>query len=789
MRSTPAFVPTIVLALSCAVAVSALTARADEEDDSGKNGLFRHYGFSGLVISKLNDGCSCLTAGDVDGDGKDDLVVVNNARARINLFLNRGEPGAGVWSEGEPESVNDLPDEAFFARENYPVEEKVTSIAIADLNGDKTGDLLYLGDSNKVSVAWREKDGRYRRVVRFAVEQPSPVSEALRAADLNGDGKTDFVVLGKENTYLFLQGDGDKFLEKITLANATKDVGGFAVVDLNGDRALDLLYATGSGEWPFRHRLGLGAARFGPEVGSRFAEIRNYCAADVDGDGSCDVLAIRKLSGRLSLLRLTDQPPADADKLELSALRAIAYAPSKDADKRDETLADLDGDGQPELIVSEPSAARIVVHRDLLGGARCASDAYPAFVGAARPRAADLDGDGRVEIVMAAVDEGAIGVAKVDEHGKLAFPASIPIPEGKKLLALDAADTDGDKHAEIWLAVADKEKKGGKVGRQLVQLGKDGAVARSFDLPECKSDPTDLWLVDLDRDGKQDAILFLGREVPKVLLARGDKFEDAKADQVPNLGILNGLARRQLAYGDIDGDGKNELLAPGPNFARAFWLSVENGKVVPQVVGQFNLDSPTAEVTAVGFADLDGEPGAEIVVVDKPSDSARVLKRGDGAAREIAKVDLPIPAASGILVGDLDKNGRQDLLFTTPSVVGAVQNGGRDPTLVVVADFEAPVKEAYLDAIEVGDLNSDGEPDIAIAEVNHHLIEVVAAHKNGLEHALKWPVYEQRIFERGERGDHEPREIVIRDVTGDGRADIAILVHDRLIVYPQEKSE
>ncbi len=776
--------PTAVIAL-----VAALLVASDDEDDSGKNGLYKTYGFSGMIISKLNDGCSCLPAGDVDGDGKDDLVVVNNARARIDLFLNRGEKGAGAWSEGEADSVNDLADETFFARENYPVEEKVSAVAIADVNGDKIGDLLFLGDSNRVSVAYREKDGRYRRAVRLDVDKPSGVSEALRVADLNGDGKPDLVVLGKENTYLFLQADGDRFPDRVTLANATKDVGGFSVVDLNGDHLVDLLYASGSSETPFRWRLGLGGARFGPEIGSRFAEIRNYTTADVDGDGAADVLAVRKLSGRLSLLRLGDPPAGANDRLQLSALRAIAYAPQKDVDKRDETLADLDGDGQPELIVAEPSAARIVVYHDLLGGTRCDSEAFPAFVGAAHPRAADLDGDGRPEVVMAAVDEGAIGIAKVDEHGKLSFPASVAIPDGKKLLALDACDTDGDKRAEIWLAVADKEKKGGKLARQLVRLGDGGVVAASFELPECKSDPNDLWLVDLDRDGKQDAILFLGREVPKILLARGDKFEDAKADQVPNLGILNGVAKKALAYGDVDGDGKNELLAPGPNFARAFWLKSENNKVVPQVVGQFNLDSPNAEVTAVGFADLDGEPGPEIVVVDKPSDSARVLKQvTGGAAREIAKIELPITQPNGILAADLDGNRRTDLLFTTQTVVGAVQNGGRDSTLQVVADFEAPVKEAFLNALEVGDVNTDGEPDVVIAEIHHHLIEVVAAHKTSLEHAVKWPVFEQRIFERGDRGDNEPRELLVRDVTGDGRADIAILVHDRLIVYPQEKA-
>ncbi len=49
-----------------------------------------------------------------------------------------------------------------------------------------------------------------------------------------------------------------------------------------------------------------------------------------------------------------------------------------------------------------------------------------------------------------------------------------------------------------------------------------------------------------------------------------------------------------------------------------------------------------------------------------------------------------------------------------------------------------------------------------------------------------------RIFETdphyfgNQGGGREPRECVIADVTGDGKPDIVLLVHDRVLVYPQE---
>ena len=59
-----------------------------------------------------------------------------------------------------------------------------------------------------------------------------------------------------------------------------------------------------------------------------------------------------------------------------------------------------------------------------------------------------------------------------------------------------------------------------------------------------------------------------------------------------------------------------------------------------------------------------------------------------------------------------------------------------------------------------------------------------AGHK--LVPANRWQVFEERTF-RGRRSDfREPREAAVADVTGDGKNDLIIIVHDRVIVYPQE---
>jgi hypothetical protein len=46
---------------------------------------------------------------------------------------------------------------------------------------------------------------------------------------------------------------------------------------------------------------------------------------------------------------------------------------------------------------------------------------------------------------------------------------------------------------------------------------------------------------------------------------------------------------------------------------------------------------------------------------------------------------------------------------------------------------------------------------------------------------------EDSDFNEGRRrGGGQPQAAVIGDVTGDGRNDLVLLVHDRIVIYPQE---
>ena len=101
--------------------------------------------------------------------------------------------------------------------------------------------------------------------------------------------------------------------------------------------------------------------------------------------------------------------------------------------------------------------------------------------------------------------------------------------------------------------------------------------------------------------------------------------------------------------------------------------------------------------------------------------------------------------------------------------------------------YETPIKDGYLNAVVSGDLDNDGRKDLVFMETaKNHLDLVIFDANHKLIPADRWQVFEQKTF-RG-RGSEiaEPREALVADLTGDGKNDLAVVVHDRILVYPQE---
>src|SRR5579871_1598796 len=93
---------------------------------SAESTNLNRFGFMGPEVFPIDNQISQLRVADLDGDGLNDLVVVNNARSKINLLYNQtGATNLGKFprATSKPE-LNELPPDARFGIESIASEKR-----------------------------------------------------------------------------------------------------------------------------------------------------------------------------------------------------------------------------------------------------------------------------------------------------------------------------------------------------------------------------------------------------------------------------------------------------------------------------------------------------------------------------------------------------------------------------------------------------------------------------------------------------------------------------------------
>jgi len=91
--------------------------------------------------------------------------------------------------------------------------------------------------------------------------------------------------------------------------------------------------------------------------------------------------------------------------------------------------------------------------------------------------------------------------------------------------------------------------------------------------------------------------------------------------------------------------------------------------------------------------------------------------------------------------------------------------------------------------VVAGDLTGDGNVELVTLDPDGSVVEILARDETAKAWTsrLHFKVFETDEHFQGRRGESlEPREAIVADVTGDGKKDLLLLVHDRVLVYPQK---
>jgi hypothetical protein len=313
------------------------------------NGTLNPFGGVNAINLAGSTGATSLSVGDLNRDGRADLVVGRDREASL-VFFNTG---------------TELP----FSAIGQTLEAGVSTVALGDLNNDGQLDIV-LGRSNQPTLPFRVYYTTPGLLTSDDPPLPSSINSvtALALVDANQDGRLDIVAGTNQGTQLFLNTLGrpglissfrGSFASGIRLDAATDRTSAIAVGDVNGDGRADLIL----GRYDRPTQILFNTTLTNPTLASPFVnsqivstpvagdQVRSVALADVNNDGRLDLL-VGSTTQPLSLF--LNSGASATPFLNPVTRAAILIDPGSAANASVLAVGDLNNDGRPDVAIGSP---------------------------------------------------------------------------------------------------------------------------------------------------------------------------------------------------------------------------------------------------------------------------------------------------------------------------------------------------------------------------------------------------------------------------------------------------
>jgi hypothetical protein len=328
---------------------------------------------------------------------------------------------------------------------------------------------------------------------------------------------------------------------------------------------------------------------------------------------------------------------------------------------------------------------------------------------------------------------------------------------GHVALSMTASDLNGDGRPDLAAASPDAN------AVSVLTRRSDGSFEAVQNYRTGRS-PFSVASSDLNVDGALDlATANLSADTVSVLVNKGDGSFEPKRD------YATGDEPWVVAVGDLNGDGKQDLATANHASRGTVSVLVNRGDGSFQPKRDYVTGSEPREVT---IGDLNGDGKPDLATANHDASSVSVLmNNGDGTfrmRRDLATGYGPVSVA----IGDVNGDGTADLVVTsvviahadtvTVSVFSNRGDGSFRSRINYRAGRYPNSPEYYPDAVALGDLNGDGNPDLAIVNSEEDFVWVLANRGDGsFRPKLNY------------RTAHTPSAVEIHDLDSDGKLDLS----------------
>ena len=735
--------------------------------------------FSEPEILKLGWNTHSPRCADFNDDGRPDIVLVNQDRSRIEFLLQNAD---GV-KEGRPEGSsrrdlwNPLLERSRFEKQPLVVGSNVYALAVGDFNGDRRPDIAYTTEEKTLVLRVHGRtmsDWSQKR--EFMLDSVVNDGDSLITADLNGDGRTDLALLTQTRLMVFLQRANGEWEDPRNYTLSDPGCSGLHAADLDGDGRMDL-FTTSSGGESLLVRLQSKEGSFSKEWRLEISAAQSLVKPVRLKEGA-GLAWLQKNTGMVEIARLKTSAAPDA--AQPATLRQAI--PPSDLKTGAAAFGDLTGDGVPDIVIAEPKRARVWIFAGHADGTFDEGREYPALSGIESLSIADVDGDHRPELVMLSPVEKIIGIARWD-GARLVYPETI-YQSDDALAAMTTGSFGAPSPNPAIVCIKD-----GKPKTSLLSIrwnaGEKKFVSESIELPKPPSKISAVRVLDADQDGRGDVAIFSPLAPMQILLSREDvKQPLLKVDGLPD-SLTSKLVPGALTQSDLDGDGRPELVIAHDQLARVLKVDAQ-GKA--RTIEQFNAPEASAQLSAAIVPARMGKDKT-ILLIDSAAHKLNELKAGtDGVYRLNRSRKLSDLAADEVRL--ISQGGDSALLMLGKQGFEIVPLSGRTMNLERTVTFASELRDAQPVDLVTAPFTGRGVDDLML--VDSRKSRVLEFFRSGETDAHDWQSFLYfRVFQidphfRGKTGfENEPHDYATFDINGDGRTDLCLLVHDRLLLYVQ----